>query len=207
MFAELDRPALQPRPAERWVATEWRRLKVHIDYHVEVDHHCYSVPYQYIGEVLDVKLTPGLVEIFRKGKPVAAHRRSAARYSTRPEHMPSSHREYRRWSPPRVVSRARAIGPYAAALVDHLLSSKVHPEQGYRPCLGIVRLADAYGEARLEAACRRALDFAAVSYRSVKSILEKGLDRLERPEAAAGAPVEHTNIRGRQAFEKGGRPC
>ena len=207
VFAELDRPALQARPAERWVATEWRRLKVHIDYHVEVDHHCYSVPYQYIGEVLDVKLTPGLVEIFRKGKPVAAHRRGAARYSTQPEHMPSSHREYRRWSPPRVVSRARAIGPYAAALVDHLLSSKVHPEQGYRPCLGIVRLADAYGEARLEAACRRALDFAAVSYRSVKSILEKGLDRLERPEAAAGAPVEHPNIRGRQAFEKGGRPC
>ena len=207
LFLSREKDALQPLPVTRFELARWKKARVHIDYHVEVDHHCYSVPYQYIGEVLDVKLTPGLVEIFRKGRPVAAHRRGAARYSTRPEHMPSSHREYRRWSPPRVVSRARAIGPHAAALVDRLLSSKVHPEQGYRPCLGIVRLADTYGEARLEAACRRALDYAAVSYRSVKSILEKGLDRLERPEAAAGAPVEHTNIRGRQAFEKGGRPC
>jgi transposase len=207
VFAELDRPALQPLPRERWVPTEWKRLKVHIDYHVEVDRHYFSVPYQYIGETLDVKVTPTLVEIFRNNRPVTAHRRTGARYTTKPEHMPSSHREYRRWSPPRVVARAKHIGPHVSELVDRLLSSKIHPEQGYRPCLGIVRLADRYGEDRLEAACRRALAFSAVSYKSVKSILDKGLDRIEEAAGSAASPVEHDNIRGQEAFRGGGRRC
>lgn len=207
VFAELDKPALQPLPKTRWVPTEWKRLKVHIDYHVEVNRHCFSVPYQYIGETLDVKVTPTLVEIFRNGRPVTSHQRTSARYSTKPEHMPSSHREHRRWSPPRVVARAKRIGPHVSEVVDRLLSSKVHPEQGYRPCLGIVRLADQYGEDRLEAACRRALRFAAVSYKSVKSILEKGLDRIEEEAKQALPPLDHSNIRGQEAYLGGGRPC
>jgi transposase len=207
VFVELDRPALQPLPKMRWVPTEWKRAKVHIDYHVEVNRHLFSVPYQYIGEVLDVKVTPNLVEIFRNGRPVASHRRNKARYTTKPDHMPSSHREHRRWSPPRVVSRAKRIGVHVGELVDRLLSSKIHPEQGYRPCLGIVRLADKYGEDRLDAACRRALAFSAVSFKSVRSILEKGLDRIEEEAESQTAPVEHDNIRGRKAFVDGGRPC
>ena len=177
VFDELDRPALQPLPASRWVKAEWKRLKVHIDYHVEVDRCYFSVPYQHIGKMMDVKVTATMVEIFSNGRPIAAHARSRSRYTTRPEHMPSSHREYRRWSPPRVVARAKQIGPHVSQLVDRLLSEKIHPEQGYRPCLGIVRLADKYGSDRLEAACKRALAYSAVSYKSVKSILDKGLDR------------------------------
>jgi len=206
VFMELDKPALQPLPSSRWVQAEWKKLKVHIDYHVEVDHHFFSAPYQYIGEILDVKVTPTLVEIFRFGRPVTVHARSSARYTTKPEHMPSSHREYRKWSPPRVVSRAKQIGPHVSQLVDRLLSERVHPEQGYRPCLGIVRLADKYGEERLEAACRRALAFSAVSYKSVKSILEKGLDRVAE-KSENQAPIEHDNIRGDEAFVAGGRSC
>ena len=125
----------------------------------------------------------------------------------KPAHMPSSHREYRRWSPPRVVSRAKKIGPHVSELVDRLLSSKIHPEQGYRPCLGIVRLADRYGEQRLEAACRRALAYSAVSYKSVKSILDKGLDRIEEKADHDPTPVDHRNIRGQKAYEDGGRSC
>jgi len=207
VFSELDGPALQPLPKTRWVPTEWKRLKVHIDYHVEVKRHYFSVPYQYIGETLDVKVTPALVEIFRNGRPVTAHRRSRARYSTKPAHMPSSHREYRRWNPPRVVSRAKKIGPHVSELVDRLLSSKIHPEQGYRPCLGIVRLADRYGEQRLEAACRRALAYSAVSYKSVKSILDKGLDRIEEKADRDRSPVDHSNIRGQEAYADRGRSC
>ena len=187
--------------------TEWKRLKVHIDYHVEVGHHYFSVPYQLIGETLDVKVTPTLVEIFRKGRPVAAHRRSEARYTTVPEHMPSAHREHRRWSPPRLVARAHTLGPHVSELVDQLLSSRVHPEQGYRPCLGIVRLADRYGAPRLDAACRRALAFAAVSYKSVKAILEKGLDRVDEATGPTAAPLDHDNIRGGADYEHGGRSC
>lgn len=207
MFAELDQPALQPLPKVRWVPTEWKRSKVHIDYHVEIDRHYFSVPYQYIGEVLDVKVTPTLVEIFRNGRPVTAHRRSRKRYTTKPEHMPSSHRAYRRWNPPRVVTRAKKIGPHVSELVDRLMSSKIHPEQAYRPCLGIVRLADRYSEQRLEAACKRALAYSAVSYKSVKSILDKGLDRVEEDGDPEQVPIDHHNIRGQKAYEDGGRSC
>ena len=153
-----------------------------------------------------MKVTSTLVEIFRNGRPIASHARSRNRYTTLPEHMPSSHREYRRWNPPRVVSRAKQIGSHVSQLVDRLLSSKIHPEQGYRPCLGIVRLAAKYGEDRLEAACKRALAYSAVSYRSVKSILEKGLDRVaEMP--ANHEPIEHDNIRGHEGYAGGGRSC
>lgn len=207
VFAELDAPALQPLPKTRWVPTEWKRAKVHIDYHVEIERHLFSVPYQYIGEVLDVKVTPNLVEIFRNGRPVASHRRTQARYTTKPDHMPSAHREHRRWSPPRVVAKAKRIGPHTSELVDQLLSSKIHPEQGYRPCLGIVRLADKYGDDRLEAACRRALAYSSVSYKSVRSILEKGLDRIEEEAESRAAPIKHRNIRGKDAYARGGRPC
>ena len=206
VFEELDRPALQPLPKTRWIKAEWKKLKVHIDYHVEVDRYYFSVPYKLIGKTLDVKVTATLVEIFCNGRPVAAHARSRKRYTTLPEHMPSSHREYRRWSPPRVVSRAKQIGSHVSQLVDRLLSEKIHPEQGYRPCLGIVRLADKYGEDRLDAACKRALVYQAVSYKSVKSILEKGLDRVaEMP--ANHEPINHDNIRGHQAYVRGGRSC
>lgn len=207
VFAELEEPALQPLPTSPWVQTEWKQLKVHIDYHVEVDRFYFSVPYRLIGEILDVKVTPTLVEIFHKGRPIAAHRRSSKRYTTEPEHMPSSHREHLKWSPPRVVMRAHQIGPHVRELIDELLSSRVHPEQGYRPCLGIVRLADRYGEDRLEAACRRALRHSAISYRSVKSILEKGLDRVDEEKEAPRGPVDHDNIRGQAAYADGGRAC
>lgn len=206
VFEELDKPALQPLPSSRWVKAEWKELKVHIDYHVEVDKYYFSVPYQHIGKLMDVKVTATMVEIFYNGRPIAAHARSRNRYTTRPEHMPSSHREHLRWSPPRVVLRAKEIGPHVSQLVDRLLAEKIHPEQGYRPCLGIVRLADKYGSDRLEAACKRALAYSAVSYKSVKSILEKGLDRVaETP--ARDEPIEHANIRGHQAYASGGRSC
>lgn len=206
VFLELDKPALLALPASRWVKADWKRLKVHIDYHVEVDRYYFSVPYQHIGKTMDVKVTQTMVEIFHNGRPITAHARSPKRYTTKPEHMPSSHREYRKWSPPRVVSRAKQIGPHVSQLVDRLLSSKIHPEQGYRPCLGIVRLAEKYGEDRLEAACKRALAYSAVSYKSVKSILEKGLDRVaEMP--TKDEPIQHDNIRGHRAYAKGGRSC
>jgi transposase len=98
VFEELDRPALQPLPKGRWVPAKWKQLKVHIDYHVEVDRHYFSVPYRYIGKTMDVKITPTLVEIFHNGRPVTVHRRNGDRWRTRPEHMPSSHREYQRWN-------------------------------------------------------------------------------------------------------------
>ncbi len=201
-FETLDRPALLPLPPEPYAYAEWRRCRVAPDYHVEVQGHFYSVPSRLIREVVEARITDGTVELFHAGQRVAAHPRSALkhRHTTIPEHMPSAHRRYASWTPARIQSAAAAIGPGTAALVEIILRGKPHPEQGFRACLGILRLARTYGDARLEAACQRGLSIGARSYGSIASILRTGLDRAFHDTAdapAEAAPLLHANIRGR----------
>lgn len=204
LFETLERPRLRPLPSDRYEYAEWSKARVGIDYHVEVERHHYSVPYQLVGEKLEVRVTARTIECFSKGKRVASHARSWEKggHTTLVEHMPRAHREHAEWTPERVVRAAGEAGPSVAAVVTKILESHVHPQQGFRPSLGIVRLGERYGSDRLEAACGRALAYAAVSYRSIKSILEKGLDRIapvtEPPEAT---PIVHENIRGAGYFE------
>src|SRR5439155_9682418 len=174
--------------------------RVSLDYHLELHGHYYSVPYALIHEHVDARLTATTVEIFHRGQRVAAHRRSPVRgtHTTDPAHMPKAHQRHLEWTPSRLIDWARTIGPQTAALVEAILADRPHPEQGYRSCLGILRLAKRYGPERLEAACARAVAVRARSYRHVDSILKKGLDRLT-PAADTGAttaPVQHENIRG-----------
>jgi len=200
LFEQLDRPALGPLPTTRFVYGEWKLARVNVDYHVEADGHYYSVPHEYLHEQVDVRLSAGTVEIFRDGKRVVSHARSFARgrHTTVAAHMPAAHRAHLEWSPSRIINWAGMIGPQTRALVEAILADRPHPEQGYRSCLGILRLGKRYGNARLEAACARALTAGARSYRHVDSILKHGLDRVPLP-----APVEqsttattHENIRG-----------
>ena len=199
-FEELDRPALRPLPATRYQFATWKTATVNLDYHVEADHHYYSVPYQLAREVVDVRLGTSTVEIFRRGRRVASHLRSRARgrHTTASEHMPEAHRRHLEWTPTRIVRWAEGTGPQTAALVSAVMESRPHPEQGYRSCLGIMRLGKRYGDDRLEAACTRALASAALSYRSVESILKTGLDRQPLPEATTAqvAARSHENVRG-----------
>jgi len=200
LFEQLDRPALQPLPPERYVHGEWKLVGVNIDYHVEVDRHYYSVPHQLVGSKLEARATATTVEVFHKGRRVAAHRRSDARgrHTTTPEHMPKSHRAHLKWSPSRLIRWGEKVGPKTAALVAAILESRPHPEQGYRSCLGILRLAKRYGEERLELACARGLAVNARSYRHVESILKNGLDRLPMPTEPSDPPTLplHENVRG-----------
>jgi transposase len=203
LFEILDRPALRPLPPSRYQYAEWLKARVNIDYHIEVDKHYYSVPYQLVSKQVDVRLTANTVECLHKNKRVASHKRSyqKGRYTTLKEHMPTAHREYLEWTPERLVRWAQKTGESAAALVETILSSRPHPQQGFRACLGIMRLSKDYGEERLEAACRRALVINARSYRSVKSILKNGLDKKPLPEPAAPSdPIEHANIRGAEYY-------
>jgi len=198
-FDELDRPALRPLPAARYQFALWKTAKVAIDYHVEVDHHYYSVPHQHVGEHCDVRLSATTVEIFLRGRRVASHLRSSARgrHTTTSEHMPESHRRHLEWTPGRIVRWAEGTGPKTASLVTAVMESRPHPEQGYRSCLGIMRLGRRFGDARLEAACTRALAVQALSYRSVESILKHGLDQQPLPEATAlVAARAHEFVRG-----------
>lgn len=204
LFAELDRPALRPLPARPYEYAVWKQAKASIDYHVELDRHYYSVPYQLVGEVCDARLTVATVEIFFRGRRVASHLRSAkrGRHTTEAAHMPESHRRHLEWSPGRLVVWGKQTGPATGALVEAILASRPHPEQGFRSCLGIFRLGRRYGDERLEAAATRALAIRAHSYRSVESILKAGLDRVPLPSAESAGPARrHENLRGPTYYE------
>jgi transposase len=203
LLEELDRPALKPLPSEPYVFAEWRVRRVGIDYHVEVEGHFYSVPYRFARAEVEARLTARGVEIFHKGERIAVHLRMSGnrKHSTTPEHMPSSHRRYAGWTIERIREDARKIGPATAALCEQILEARPHPEQGFRACLGIVRLVGSYGSARVEAAAERAIEIGARTYGSVKSILDNKLDRRPSPKRAAeAAPILHPNIRGSRYY-------
>ncbi len=199
LFETLERPVLRPLPAAPYDFATWTGPKVNIDYHVEVDRHYYSVPYTLVGRRLDARLSAGTVEIFSSGARVASHLRSFVRghHTTDPAHMPESHRRHAGWSPGRIIAWAGKTGPGTAKLIEAILSSRPHPEQGYRSALGIIRLADRYGPSRVEAACARALALRSFSYRSVESILAHSLDRQPLPDVRPIPPhPRHENVRG-----------
>ena len=198
-FEALDRPALNPLPAAPYEYAEWKKARVHIDYHVAVEGHYYSVPHALIKRQLDVRITQNTLECFYRGNRVASHRRSQqkGRHTTVPAHMPESHRQAGEWTPQRLSNWAAKTGPATEKLITTVLTSRRHPQQAYRSCLGILRLGKAYGDVRLEAACRRALILGSHSYKSIESILKHRLDDkplAEQQELAL--PEDHDNIRG-----------
>ncbi len=202
-YEELDKKALLPLPSERYIFAQWKTLKVNIDYHVELEKNYYSVPYQLVREKVDVRFTTFTVEILHKGKRITSHTRlsGTGKRSTNPEHMPDSHRKHLEWTPTRIINWAKKSGESTASLVEKLLNQKAHPEQAYRSCLGIIRLGDKYGSDRLEVACSRAIDCNGLSYGSVKSILQNGLDLVE-PEKQNVLPLpSHSNIRGASYYK------
>jgi len=202
MFEDLEKPFLKPLPAQRYEFARWKSAKVNIDYHVEAEKNFYSVPYQLVKEQVDVRLTAGAVEILHKGKRVASHERlrGKGRFTTLPEHMPKAHQKHLQWTPSRILRWASESGLQTEALVQAIMDSKPHPEQGYRACIGLIRLGERYTVKRLEAACARALIFNTLSYSSVNSILKKGLDQLPRVETLTAAPICHQNVRGSEYY-------
>ena len=197
VFETLDRPALKPLPATRYEFAQWKKARVHIDHHVAVDGNFYSVPYQLIKHELDIRLTAATIEILHAGRRVASHERSYRKGQpiTEHAHRPPAHQKYLEWTPERIESWAGQAGPCTAQLAKKIMEGKAHPEQGYRACLGLIRLGGLYTPERLEAATGRALACGARSYRNVKSILEHGLDRVPL-EPTPQPPLIHENLRG-----------
>ena len=202
-FEALDRPALRPLPVERFEFAEWKVARVGIDYHVEVDGHYYSVPHRHAREKVDVRFTATTVEVFQRGSRLTSHLRSLSkgRHTTLDAHMPAHHRAVSGWTPERFIAWANKIGPLTTTVVERVLHERKHPQQGYRSCLGILRLAKDFGNARLEAACARALQIGGLSYRNLHSILKNGLDRQVMPKPAqASLPLNHANVRGPEYY-------
>lgn len=184
LYERLDRPALKPLPTRPYEFAEWKQVGVNIDYHVSFDDHYYSTPYTLIGETLWCRATHHTVEIIHKGKRIASHVRSFVKYdhSTLPEHRPASHRAHLEWTPSRLINWGQSIGPHTAAVVEHVIRSKPHPEQGYRSALGLLRLSNRFSGARLEKACERAVTIRSASYRTVKTMLQKGMETAPLPD-------------------------
>ena len=199
LFDTLERPALRPLPTVPYAFAEWKKARVHIDYHVEIDGHYYSVPYRLVKTQLDVRATARTVECFHQGRRVASHPRSPHRgqHTTVSEHMPLAHREHAEWTPHRLVRWAEQIGPATAGVIQTLFERRAYPQHAFRAALGIPRLAKGFGAERLEAASQRALRLGARGYKSLHSILKQGLDQQPLPEPAAPTPaIDHDNLRG-----------
>lgn len=204
LLARVDRPHLLTVPEERFVFGEWKTVKVNIDYHVEYERHYYSAPHTLLHEELEIRATASTIELYRRGERVASHARSFVRgkHTTVAVHMPKAHQKHLEWSPSRIATWASTIGPSTAALVEAILASRPHPEQGYRSCLGILRLAKRYSPERLEAACGRAMSASAKSYRHVESILKHGLERTTLCDGHSDAlPIVHEHVRGRLYYQ------
>jgi len=202
-FEQLDAPALRPLPAKRFEVFRWKSAKVNIDYHVEFDGHYYSVPHALVRTTVELRVTATLVECFSSNQRVACHPLSHLRgkHTTTPEHMPASHRAHLEWTPQKLIDWGLRIGVSTAAIVTWQLEHRPHPEQGYRACLGMQRLARQYTPARLEAACTRAMAIRAPNLRSVTNILKNGMDRQQSlPATSPGNLPAHENIRGSDYF-------
>jgi transposase len=201
LFEAIERPALRPLPAETYEFAEWRLARVGPDYHIEVEKFFYSVPHGLIRAQVDVRITRHTIEIFYRGRRVAAHQRryGGRRHGTDPDHMPSAHRRYADWTPERFRRWARTIGPETEGLVIAILAHRPHPEQGFRTCLGILRLYRGVDPQRAEAVSAHAVAIGALTYKSVASILA---DKLERHRSAAesAAVIDHPNVRGPDYF-------
>jgi transposase len=202
LFDRLDRPALKPLPDEPYEYAEWKRCRVGLDYHVEIDKHYYSVPSNLLRQEVFARITAKTVEIFWHGKRVASHLRSRLRHrpTTIPEHMPSAHRRYRDWTHERIRREAAKLGSDVAILIDVILRSRPHPEQGFRSSIGILSLVKRYAPERVNAACARALALNALSYGAVAEILKNGKDKEPQTASQAAPILRHANIRGRDYY-------
>ena len=204
VFAEREAALLRPLPAEPFTYRTRKIARVHIDYHVELQGHYYSVPYHLVREQVELRFDARTVEIYHRGERVAVHVRSnrKGRSSTQEAHMPEKHRAMAAWTPARIAAWAAKTGPATATLCEAIMAARPHPELGFRSCLGVLRLEGKYGAARLEAACARSLAAGGRSYASVRSILERGLDGVAEARNAAAPPgLAHENLRGATYYD------
>jgi len=197
LFSQIEKAALKPLPNERFLLGSWKVATVNIDYHIEIARHYYSVPCLLRGEKVEVRFTEKIVTVFHDGKSVAQHVRSNVPYqhTTVKEHMPPSHQYMQGWSPSRLLNWAEKIGKESQTQVEALLGSRKHPEQAYRSCLGLLRLAEKFGKDRLEAACKKANGFGLASFKSVQNILRNNQDKIEQSDPKHN-PISHSNLRG-----------
>ena len=174
LFLGEEKPLLMPLPATRFELAAWKQATVQFNYHISVEKMFYSVPFQYIRERVDVRLTDTTVEVFLKNERIASHRRLTGRpgqYSTVKAHMPADHQRYLEWDGDRFRRWAKEVGPNTYQVINSILTSGRIEQQTYRACMGVMRLADKHSKFKLEIVCKKALQFtASPSYKGIKNL-------------------------------------
>ena len=199
LFETLDKPELRSLPKFRYEYKDYKQAKVHVDYHIELEGHYYSVPFRHVGKRVEIWYNQNIVESFYKGKQIAIHARSniKGQHTTLLEHMPKSHQKQSQWSKPRFLNWAGSIGENTQKIANHILDSKDHEEQGFRACLGLLKLGKKHSNERLESACHYAWLNNLRTRESVQSIIKKDLDKQTGLEIInLSKPITHENIRG-----------
>ena len=193
-------------PASPFEPAEWRTATVGPNYHISVDGMNYSVPYEYIKQKVDVRITPAALEVFFDGNRICSHQRLRGRpnqYSTLEVHMPEKHQQYIQWNGERFCRWAAKIGPNTERVIKTVLSGYKVEQQGYRSCMGILKLADKYSVDRLENACTRALTYTPhPNLKQIKAILSSGMDKLDNELPGAEAPSVHGFVRGADYYRR-----
>ena len=208
-FAE-EKLFLQSLPAAPFKMAPWKVATVQYNYHISVERMNYSVPYEYIKQQVDVRLTRTTVEIFFTGTRIASHLRLQGhpnQYSTVDGHMPPDHQAYLQWNGERFIRWAEQIGQHTAAVVRLFLSAHKVEQQGYKSCMALLNLADRYSVQRLESAYRKALSYTtSPSLKSIQSILKSGQDKLldENAPVRPEEPKAHKFTRGASYYKRGG---
>jgi transposase len=200
VFLSYEKQTLKALPDRPWEYAQWKKATVNIDYHIELEKYYYSVPYVLVHEIVHARYTSQTVEIFYENKRVASHARTSERYMTINEHMPKGHQEYVGVTPSKLIEQGKHIGIKTGELIEYILNDRKYPPQGYRSCLGILRLAKNYPPARLEGACARALAIGGHSFKSVDAILKSGLDQQPLMKKPLQITIVHENIRGGEYF-------
>jgi len=201
-FTSIDAPALMALPTQPYEIAWFKTVKVHVDYHVDIDRHRYSVPHALVGQVLEARMTKTMVQLLHRGERVASHPRNASMggFSTIDDHMPTAHRTHQQWTPERFIHWGQTIGPATAEAVTRILAENKHPEQGYRTSLGLLSLAKHYGKERLEAGCAVALQIGACQYRHVRNILKNNRDQ-HTVTAKEWVSPDHAHLRGSDYYQ------
>ena len=203
---EEEKPFLPPLPAAPFEMASWKIATVQYNYHISVEKQNYSVPYEYIKQKVDVRVTSRTIEVFFDGNRIASHPRLHGRpnqYSTNESHMPPEHQEYLQWNGERFIHWAKQIGESTESVVRHFLSMYKVEQQGYKSCMALLKLSDTYSSVRLEAACSKALTFTpAPSLKSIQSILKSGQDKLLQQEPEEEKPKRRGFTRGADYYRR-----
>ncbi|GHU09426.1 integrase [Spirochaetia bacterium] len=201
VFLETEKAELMRLPQRPYEYAQWKKAKVAFDYHVVCDKaHFYSVPYDLVGETVEIRSTSRTIEVFFEGNRVAAHARCydpRKRYTTEPEHMPKKHQAVADWSPERFISWAAKTGVQTKTFIAALLEQREHPEQAFKTCAGILRLGQSMSPDRMEQLCARALAQNIYTYKMFALLLKEKTDREQ------DTPIQHENLRGSRYFQEG----